>query len=45
MLTLLRNQRDELRELKATFEVADPGDDQRRFRVGYEVLDLGVGIA
>jgi hypothetical protein len=38
MLTLLRTQRDELRELKATFEVAAPGDDQRRFRLRMQGL-------
>ena len=38
MLTLLRTQRDELRELKATFDVAAPGDDQRRFRLRMQGL-------
>ena len=37
MLTLLRTQRDELRELKATFDVA-AGDDQRRFRLRMQGL-------
>jgi hypothetical protein len=37
MLTLLRTQRDELRELKATFDVAG-GDDQRRFRLRMQGL-------
>ena len=38
MVTLLRTQRDELRELKATFDIAAPGDDQRRFRLRMQGL-------
>ena len=38
MLTLLRSQRDELRELKATFDTSEPGDDQRRLRLRMQGL-------
>ena len=38
MLTLLRTQRDELRELKTTFEATDSADDQRRFRLRMQGL-------
>jgi hypothetical protein len=38
MLRLLRNQRDELRELKATFDATEPGDDQRRLRLRMQGL-------
>jgi hypothetical protein len=38
MLTLLRIQRDELRELKTTFEATDSADDQRRLRLRMQGL-------
>ncbi|MGZ8527375.1 MAG: DUF2203 family protein [Candidatus Limnocylindrales bacterium] len=38
MLTLLRTQRDELRELKTTFEATDSADDQRRLRLRMQGL-------
>jgi hypothetical protein len=38
MLTLLRTQRDELRELKTTFEATDSADDQRRVRLRMQGL-------
>lgn len=38
MLTLLRTQRDELRELKSTFETTDSIDDQRRLRLRMQGL-------
>ena len=38
MLTLLRSQRDELRDLKATFDTSEPGDDQRRLRLRMQGL-------
>jgi hypothetical protein len=38
MLTLLRTQRDELRELKTTFETTDSADDQRRLRLRMQGL-------
>jgi hypothetical protein len=38
MLTLLRSQRDELRDLKATFDSSEPGDDQRRLRLRMQGL-------
>ena len=38
MLTLLRTQRDELRELKATFETTESADDQRRLRLRMQGL-------
>ena len=38
MLTLLRIQRDELRELKTTFETTDSVDDQRRLRLRMQGL-------
>ena len=38
MLTLLRTQRDELRELKKTFEETESADDQRRLRLRMQGL-------
>lgn len=38
MLTLLRTQRDELRELKKTFEDTESADDQRRLRLRMQGL-------
>ena len=38
MLGQLRSQRDELRELKATFDATEPGDDQRRLRLRMQGL-------
>lgn len=38
MLTQLRAQRDELRELKAAFDAAPAGDDQRRLRLRMQGL-------
>ncbi|MEA2536034.1 MAG: hypothetical protein QOF11_268 [Chloroflexota bacterium] len=38
MLTLLRTQRDELRELKTTFEGTESADDQRRLRLRMQGL-------
>ena len=38
MLTLLRTQRDELRELKTTFETTESADDQRRLRLRMQGL-------
>jgi hypothetical protein len=38
MLTLLRTQRDELRELKKTFEETEAADDQRRLRLRMQGL-------
>jgi hypothetical protein len=38
MLTLLRAQRDELRDLKTAFEAAAPGDDQLRLRLRMQGL-------
>ena len=38
MLILLRTQRDELRELKTTFETTDSADDQRRLRLRMQGL-------
>jgi len=38
MLALLRQQRDELRELKADYEASNPGDDQRRVRLKMQGL-------
>jgi hypothetical protein len=38
MLNLLRTQRDELRELKTTFETTESGDDQRRLRLRMQGL-------
>ena len=38
MLTLLRAQRDELRDLKATFDAAASGDEGRRLRLRMQGL-------
>lgn len=38
MLTLLRIQRDELRDLKTTFETTESVDDQRRLRLRMQGL-------
>lgn len=38
LLTVLRTQRDELRELKGTFDATDEGDDQRRLRLRMQGL-------
>ncbi len=38
MLTLLRAQRDELRDLKATFDAAGSGDEGRRLRLRMQGL-------
>src|SRR6266545_4172494 len=38
MLALLRQQRDELRELKADYEASNPGEDQRRIRLKMQGL-------
>jgi hypothetical protein len=38
MLTVLRAQRDELRELKTAFEATEPADDQRRIRLRMQGL-------
>ncbi len=38
MLTVLRTQRDELRELKIAFDATAPGDDQRRIRLRMQGL-------
>ena len=38
MLTMLRTQRDELRELKTTFETTESADDQRRLRLRMQGL-------
>jgi hypothetical protein len=38
MLTLLRTQRDELRELKVRFETTEDADDQRRLRLRMQGL-------
>ena len=38
MLTVLRAQRDELRELKTTFGATELGDDQRRIRLRMQCL-------
>ena len=38
MLTVLRAQRDELRELKGTFDSTEAGDDQRRLRLRMQGL-------
>ena len=38
MLTQLRSQRDELRDLKASFDASEPGDDQRRLRLRMQGL-------
>lgn len=38
MLNLLRTQRDELRELKTTFEATGSADDQRRLRLRMQGL-------
>ncbi len=38
MLTVLRAQRDELRELKTAFDATEPGDDQRRIRLRMQGL-------
>ncbi len=38
MLTLLGTQRDELRELKTTFETTDEDDDRRRLRLRMQGL-------
>src|SRR4029077_20230353 len=38
MLTVLRAQRDELRDLKGTFDSTEAGDDQRRLRLRMQGL-------
>ena len=38
MLTVLRAQRDELRELKTAFDATAPSDDQRRIRLRMQGL-------
>ncbi len=38
LLTVLRTQRDELRELKGTFEATEESDDQRRLRLRMQGL-------
>jgi hypothetical protein len=38
MLTVLRAQRDELRELKIAFDATEPGDEQRRIRLRMQGL-------
>jgi hypothetical protein len=38
MLTILRTQRDELRELKTRFEATEDADDQRRLRLRMQGL-------
>jgi len=38
LLTLLRGQRDELRDLKATFDATPPGEDRRRLRLRMQGL-------
>ena len=38
MLTVLRTQRDELRDLKGTFDSTEAGDDQRRLRLRMQGL-------
>lgn len=38
LLTVLRTQRDELRELKGTFDATDESDDQRRLRLKMQGL-------
>lgn len=38
MLTVLRTQRDELRELKTSFEATESADDQRRLRLRMQGL-------
>jgi len=38
MLTVLRTQRDELRELKIAFDATGPGDEQRRIRLRMQGL-------
>jgi hypothetical protein len=38
MLTVLRAQRDELRQLKIAFDATEPGDDQRRIRLRMQGL-------
>ena len=38
LLTVLRTQRDELRELKGTFDATEESDDQRRLRLRMQGL-------